>query len=75
MSDGTVVRDWGGPNLRRGSSVTVTAESEIWLRAGRPGSLRVTLNGVDLGPLGSNARASNWIIRPGMEPEQTSETR
>jgi len=75
VSDGTVVRGWGGPTLRRGSSVTVTAESEIWLRAGRPGALRITLNGVDLGSLGTNARASNWIIRPGTQPEQTSETR
>ncbi len=75
VPDGTVMRGWGGPTLRRGSSVTVTATEEIWLRTGNAGVLRVTLSGVDLGFLGQRGEVANWIIRPGMEPQRTTETR
>ena len=75
VTDGSVMRGWGGPTLRRGASVTVTAESEIWLRTGNAGALRITLNGAELGVLGRNGQVANWIIRPGTEPERTTESR
>jgi hypothetical protein len=75
VTDGTVMRGWGGPTLRRGESVTATAREEIWIRTGNAGSIRITLDGVDLGILGRNGQVGNWIFRPGMEPERTSETR
>lgn len=75
VPDGEVMRGWGGPTLRRGSSVTVTATNEIWLRTGNAGVLRVTQNGVDLGQLGRKGQVGNWIFRPGAQPEQTSESR
>jgi cytoskeletal protein RodZ len=75
VADGEVVRGWGGPTLRQESSVTVTATDEIWLRAGNAGVVRVILDGVDLGWLGQRGQVGNWIIIPGSEPQQTSETR
>jgi len=74
-TDGTVLRGWGGPTLRRGSSVTVTAQEEVLLRVGNAGALRITQNGVDLGVLGRNGQVGNWVFRPGMEPEQVSASR
>ncbi|HUG47587.1 MAG TPA: RodZ domain-containing protein [Candidatus Limnocylindria bacterium] len=75
VTDGTMVRGWDGPTLPRGSSITVTAQSEIWLRTGNAGAVSVTLNGVELGRLGRNGVVGNWIFRPGADPERTSETR
>lgn len=75
VPDGTALRGWGGPTLRRGESLTVTATTEVWLRTGNAGAIRITQDGVDLGILGRDGQAGNWIFRPGMEPERTSETR
>lgn len=71
VPDGEVMKGWGGPTLRRGNSVTVTAGTEIYLRTGNAGAIRITLNGVDRGPLGRNGEVGNWLFRPGMEPERT----
>jgi hypothetical protein len=68
-------RQWGGPNLSNGETVTITAEREIWFRTGNAGIVHVTLNGEDLGALGRRGQVGNWIITPGSEPQRTSETR
>lgn len=73
--DGEVLRGWGGPTLRQGSTVTVSASEEVWLRAGNSGVIRVTQDGVELGNLGRRGQVANWIFRAGQQPEQTSETR
>jgi hypothetical protein len=39
------------------------------------GALRLDRRRVDLGMLGRRGQVANWILRPGMEPERTSETR
>jgi cytoskeletal protein RodZ len=68
-------RSWGGPTLRNGATVNISANSEVWLRVGNAGNVRVTLNGRDLGTLGRRGQVANWIIEPGNDPRQTSETR
>jgi len=68
-------RDWGGPTLRNGETATITAEREIWIRTGNAGRVHITLNGRDLGTLGSRGQVGNWIITPGSDPQRTSETR
>jgi cytoskeletal protein RodZ len=77
VGDGEVLRPgtWGGPTLRNGSSVTVNADTEIWLRAGNAGVLHIVLNGVDLGMLGDRGDVGNWIFEPGQPPRQTTEQR
>jgi hypothetical protein len=75
VTDGTRERDWGGPTLRAGQSATVSANEEIFLRAGNAGVLRITLNGEALGRLGRPGEVGNWIIRPGALPERTTEQR
>jgi hypothetical protein len=77
VADGEVLRasTWGGPTLRNGGSVTINADTDIWLRAGNAGVLRITLNGVDLGMLGSRGQVGNWIFEPGQQPRQTTEQR
>jgi len=75
VTDGTRVSGWGGPTLERGTSVTVTAQNEIFLRTGNAGSLDVSINGRDPQRLGRAGEVSNWLIRPGAEPERTNETR
>jgi cytoskeletal protein RodZ len=68
-------RDWGGPTLRDGEAVEITAEREIFIRSGNAGNLHVTLNGRDLGPLGNRGQVGNWLIVPGSDPQPTSESR
>lgn len=68
-------RSWGGPTLRNGATVSISANSEVWLRVGNAGNVLVTLNGRELGQLGRRGQVSNWIIEPGGEPRQTTETR
>jgi cytoskeletal protein RodZ len=77
VADGVVVPrgEWGGPTLRNGASVTINATTEIWLRAGNAGVLRITLNGVDLGMLGNRGQVGSWIIEPGQQPRPTTEQR
>lgn len=75
VTDGTRLTGWDGPTLTRGSSVTITAENEIFLRTGNAGSLDISINGRDLGRLGRPGEVGNWLIRPGAEPERTTETR
>ena len=75
VTDGTRMTGWGGPTLTRGSSVTITAETEIFLRSGNAGALDVSINGRELGRLGRPGEVGNWLIRPGTEPERTTETR
>ena len=77
VADGSVLpgRQWGGPTLRNGQSVTVTADQEIYIRSGNAGVLRITLNGVDLGMLGNRGQVGNWIFEPGEQPRQTTESR
>lgn len=77
LADGAVLppRQWGGPTLANGESVTITANDEIYIRTGNAGVLLVTLNGVDLGRLGQRGQVGNWIFEPGQEPRQTTESR
>ena len=45
------------------------------LRAcGRAGSLTVTLNGLEIGPLGSGGETGSWIFLPGAGPTPTEDT-
>lgn len=68
-------RDYGGPTLGNGETATITAEQEIWIRAGNAGNIHVILNGRELGPLGRRGQVGNWLIVPGSDPQQTTETR
>jgi cytoskeletal protein RodZ len=65
-ADGARVADMG--TLQQGETRTVTAFEEICVRAGRAGSVTVTLNGVDLGPLGSGGQTGSWLFLPGLPP-------
>jgi cytoskeletal protein RodZ len=68
-------RQWGGPTLGNGETVTITAEREIFFRTGNAGVVHVTLNGREVGLLGNRGQVGNWIIEPGSDPRRTSETR
>jgi cytoskeletal protein RodZ len=72
--DGVVKKagTWGGPILKKGESLTVTAVNEIYLRTGNADVLSVTVNGQ---PVTISGTVSNWIFKPGLPPEQTSESR
>jgi cytoskeletal protein RodZ len=68
-------RDWGGPTLRNGATATITAEREIFIRTGNAGNVFVTINGREVGRLGNRGQVGNFIIEPGSDPRQTTETR
>ena len=68
-------RDWGGPTLRNGATATITAEREIWIRTGNAGVVHVTINGREVGMLGNRGQVGNFIIEPGSDPRQTTESR
>lgn len=72
VADGIRVPGYGSRTMHVGETVTVTALNEICLRAGNAGALHLTLNGLDIGPLGSNGDVGNWVIRPGLEPEPST---
>lgn len=48
--------------LVRGAKESLTARDKIWLRAGDPGALELTINGVNLGPAGVPGRPRNISI-------------
>jgi cytoskeletal protein RodZ len=74
IADGVPLRakDWGGPILDKGKSLTVNAATEIYLRTGNAAALDVTVNGQPMTLTGS---VGNWLFHPGQPPEQTSERR
>lgn len=74
IADGVPMRakDWGGPILEKGKSLTVNAATEIYLRTGNAAALDVTLNGQ---PVTLSGSVGNWLFHPGQPPEQTSERR
>ena len=63
VADGTRFTGWGGPTLKRGTSVTVTADSEVYVRTENAGALDVKINGRDIGRLGRADEVGSWLIR------------
>ena len=74
IPDGVLMKagEWGGPTLKKGQSVTITATSEVYIRTGNAEVLDILLNGA---PVRLDAIVSNWIFRPGLPPEKTTEKR
>jgi cytoskeletal protein RodZ len=68
VSDGERFPGYASRTLREGETHTVTADSEMCLRAGNAGALHLTLNGVDIGFLGERGEAGSWLIVLGQEP-------
>jgi hypothetical protein len=71
IHDGVVlkVKEWGGPTLHKGESLTVTGVAEIYVRTGNAEALSITQNGQ---PVQITGIVGNWIFRPGLAPEKTS---
>jgi cytoskeletal protein RodZ len=74
IPDGVIMKAnrWGGPTLKQGESITVSAVAEIYIRTGNGAVLDVTVNGQ---PVHLTGDVGNWIFRPGLAPENTSERR
>lgn len=72
VADGRRVDGYGGRTLKRGETHTITAVSEICVRSGNAGALRLTINGLEMGLLGRNGEVGNFILRPGAQPLRTS---
>jgi len=70
-ADGQRVSGLG--TLQPGETRTITAASELCIRAGRPGVVDVNLNGFDLGALGSGGQPGSWLIVPGGAPVPTED--
>jgi cytoskeletal protein RodZ len=70
-ADGLRVADLG--TLQPGETRTITASTEICIRAGRPGVVAINLNGFDLGILGSGGQAGSWLIVAGGTPTPTED--
>ena len=72
VADGVKVPGYGSRTMHAGETVTVTAVNEICVRAGNAGALRLTVNGLDVGVLGTNGQVGSWVIRPGQQPEPSA---
>jgi cytoskeletal protein RodZ len=56
--------------LNDGDTRTITAVSEVCMRTGNAGSLQLTLNGLEIGSLGTLGEVGSWVFRPGQAPER-----
>jgi hypothetical protein len=68
-ADGARVSGLG--TLANNESRTINAENEICMRTGNAGSLQLTLNGLEIGSLGTLGQEGAWIFRAGQVPEPT----
>jgi cytoskeletal protein RodZ len=60
--DGTAVSGVSGGISDPGESVALAAETQLRIRAGNAAAVRVTLNGLDLGPMGGSGEVVEWRI-------------
>jgi cytoskeletal protein RodZ len=70
-ADGVRVEGLG--TLQPGDVRTITAVNEVCVRTGNAGVLGISLNGLDIGVLGSSGQVGTWIFRPGQGPEPTED--
>ncbi len=62
VADGAKVPGYNGVMLHAGDTVNVTASNQICIHTANAGALHVFVNQMDLGSLGSNGQAGNWLI-------------
>ena len=63
--DGTPVDGVSGGIAEEGDRITVEADDDIRIRAGNAGAVRVVVNGVQLGAMGTDGAVIEWRIRRG----------
>jgi cytoskeletal protein RodZ len=73
VADGVVVKGYRGKLLRAGSTHTLSAQNELYLRVGNSGAMHVIFNGQDLGALGRSGEVSSWLFRPGQPAERATQ--
>jgi len=57
--------------LRRGRSLTFTAEQMVLVRTGNAGETHFTVNGEELGALGDRGQVENWLFESGEPPRRS----
>lgn len=57
--------------LRRGRSLTFTAEQTVLVRTGNAGETHFTVNGEELGALGDRGQVENWLFESGEPPRRS----
>lgn len=70
-ADGVRVNGLG--TLQPGDVRTISAANEVCVRTGNAGVLGISLNGLDIGVLGSSGQVGTWVFRPGQGPEPTAD--
>ncbi len=60
--DGTPIDGVSGGISDDGERVELAAEQTIRIRAGNAGAVRLSINGINLGPMGSNGAVIEWSV-------------
>ena len=60
--DGTPVAGVSGSIAGDGDSITLSATRELRIRAGNAGAIRLTINGISIGAMGSDGAVVEWRI-------------
>jgi cytoskeletal protein RodZ len=63
--DGVPVAGVSGTIVADGDRISVSAESDIRIRAGNAGAIRLVVNGIGLGAMGADGAVVEWRIRLG----------
>jgi len=59
-ADGTPVANASGAIAADGAKITLVARTELRIRAGNAGAVRLTLNGINIGVMGGNGEVVEW---------------
>jgi cytoskeletal protein RodZ len=60
--DGTALADVSGGIASDGETIQLSAETDVRIRAGNAGAVRVRINGVELGTMGGDGEVVEWRI-------------
>ena len=60
--DGTPIANVSGTIAADGTRVVLAADDALRIRAGNAGAVRLTLNGISIGPIGEDGQVIEWRI-------------